>query len=115
MEKGIKIFTSVVALFVMFTLCLGLATTSVSAYTYGSNHVTGNLTSFTGELKADTVDKNENIYLTEADKLRADAGQLYIYATGDFWRQACATIKANLTITYYNSSGTKISSKKKIC
>ncbi|MBR5517759.1 MAG: DUF5011 domain-containing protein [Clostridia bacterium] len=113
MEKGIKIFTSVVALFVMFTLCLGLATTSVSAYTYGSNHVTGNLTSFTGELKADTVDKNENIYLTEADKLRADAGQLYIYATGDFWRQACATIKANLTITYYNSSGTKISSKKK--
>ena len=111
MRKTVKIFTSVVALCMVFVMCFGLQAPSVSAYSYGSNHTTGNLTSFTGEIKQGTVNKSEDYTLTAADIIRANSGQLYIYATGDFWRQACATIKANLTFEFYNSSGSKISSK----
>lgn len=113
MRKTFKLFTSAVALCMIFVMCFSFSAPSVSAYSYGSDHITGNLTSFTGELKAGTVNKSENIYLTEEDKARANLGQLYVYATGEYWRQACATIKANITLTYYNASGTKLSSAKK--
>ncbi len=112
MKKTMKILTSVMALCVICAVCINLWAPSAEAYSYGSNHVTGNIVSkLKGTVKADTVNTSEEFTLTAADRKRADLGQLQIYGTADYWRQACATIKANITFTYYNSSGTKISSK----
>lgn len=114
MKKQLRIFTSIAALCILFAVCISLGTISVEAYSYGSDHTTGNLTSFTGKLEESTVNKSEDISLTAADQLRANAGQLQIYGYADYWRQACAWTTCKLTFTYYNSSGSKISSKQAI-
>lgn len=113
MKKRMKILTSVLALCVLAAVCINLGTTPASAYTYSSSHVTGNLVStYTGEVKQDTVNIYEDFYLTPEDTARAGLGQLQIYATADYWRQACAKINANIALTYYNASGTQISQSK---
>ncbi|MGN0179674.1 MAG: hypothetical protein ACI4DY_09590, partial [Monoglobaceae bacterium] len=113
MKKRMKIFTSALALCLLVAVCINFATTPASAYTYSDSHVTGNLVSkYTGEVTQDTVNIYEDFYLTNEDTARAGLGQLQIYAAADYWRQACATIKANITLTYYNASGTQISQSK---
>lgn len=114
MKKSTKVISSVVAICLMAVVCINMWMPSAQAYSYGSDHQTGNLTSFTGKIEASTVNKSEDITLTTSDRLRANAGQLQIYGYADYWRQACAWTTCKLTFTYYNSSGGKISSTQKI-